>query len=288
MAADVAAPTADRRRRRRRPRAAFAARGVLAPRSARTAARSSASSSSCCIVLVALFAPTASRRIRPIEQFRDAVRAPPVWDDGGTWRFLLGTDGVGRDMLSRLIYGARVSLFIGLSVMACRFVVGVVARACSPAIAAAVVDVAIMRAHGPDPGGAEPGARRAGRRHARAQPRQHHRRRHDRLSCRATCAWRARPRSAELSKDYVTAARVAGVGPLRLMLIDRAAELPRAADRAGGARLLRAPSSRRRRSASSASAPSRRRRNGARCWPMRANSSSSDPVDRHPARASPS
>ena len=52
----------------------------------------------------------------PIEQFRDAVRAPPVWA-GGTWRFPFGTDGDGRDMLSRLIYGARVSLFIGVAVM---------------------------------------------------------------------------------------------------------------------------------------------------------------------------
>ena len=39
---------------------------------------------------------------------------PPVWQDGGSWRFLLGTDALGRDILSRLIYGARFSLFIGL------------------------------------------------------------------------------------------------------------------------------------------------------------------------------
>src|SRR5437763_16713522 len=37
----------------------------------------------------------------PIEQFRDAVKAPPVWEAGGSWRFILGTDGAGRDMLSR-------------------------------------------------------------------------------------------------------------------------------------------------------------------------------------------
>ena len=53
----------------------------------------------------------------PIEQFRDAVRAPPIWQSGGSARFILGTDGAGRDMLSRLIFGARVSLFIGLAVM---------------------------------------------------------------------------------------------------------------------------------------------------------------------------
>src|SRR5262249_8391826 len=43
----------------------------------------------------------------PAEQYRDAILTPPVWEHGGDWRFLLGTDAVGRDMLSRLIYGAR-------------------------------------------------------------------------------------------------------------------------------------------------------------------------------------
>ena len=41
---------------------------------------------------------------------------PPVWD-GGTWEYLLGTDPLGRDMLSRLVYGARLSLLIGVSVV---------------------------------------------------------------------------------------------------------------------------------------------------------------------------
>ena len=53
----------------------------------------------------------------PLEQFRDATKLPPVWSEKGDWRFLLGTDALGRDMLSRLIYGARVSLFIGLMVV---------------------------------------------------------------------------------------------------------------------------------------------------------------------------
>ena len=62
----------------------------------------------------------------PFEQFREAVRAPPAWEEGGSARFLLGTDGLGRDMLTRLIYGARVSLFIGVTVMCVSFVIGVV------------------------------------------------------------------------------------------------------------------------------------------------------------------
>jgi len=40
---------------------------------------------------------------------------PPVWMDGGDWRALLGTDFQGRDILSRLLYGARVSLIVGIT-----------------------------------------------------------------------------------------------------------------------------------------------------------------------------
>lgn len=46
----------------------------------------------------------------PNWQFRDAVLVPPAWVDSGDRRFLLGTDDVGRDLLSRLIHGARLSL----------------------------------------------------------------------------------------------------------------------------------------------------------------------------------
>ena len=68
------------------------------------------------VVLLAIFADVVSP-YPPNEQFREFVRLPPVWSEKGDWRFLLGTDGLGRDTLSRLIHGARVSLFIGLSVM---------------------------------------------------------------------------------------------------------------------------------------------------------------------------
>ncbi|MBI2857407.1 MAG: ABC transporter permease [Chloroflexi bacterium] len=39
---------------------------------------------------------------------------PPVWDEGGSVRHLLGTDNLGRDVLSRIIYGTRVSLVVGV------------------------------------------------------------------------------------------------------------------------------------------------------------------------------
>ncbi|MBP7337631.1 ABC transporter permease subunit [Niveispirillum sp.] len=61
----------------------------------------------------------------PAEQFRDFVLLPPAWIDGGNWAFPLGTDDIGRDMLSRLIHGARLSLFIGLLVVTLSLAVGV-------------------------------------------------------------------------------------------------------------------------------------------------------------------
>src|SRR5690606_32770675 len=51
----------------------------------------------------------------PGAQFRDALLTPPAWLEGGQARFLLGTDELGRDLLSRLIHGARLSLLIGLA-----------------------------------------------------------------------------------------------------------------------------------------------------------------------------
>jgi dipeptide transport system permease protein len=95
------------------------------------------------IVLLALTANVVAPH-SPIAQFRDAVRAPPVWQAGGSWRFPLGTDGDGHDMLSRLIFGARVSLFIGLSVMCVSFIVGV-ALGLAAAMAGPVVDVGVTR-----------------------------------------------------------------------------------------------------------------------------------------------
>ena len=132
------------------------------------------------VVLLAIFADVVAPH-SPIEQFRDAVRAPPVWAGGGSWRFVLGTDGDGHDMLSRLIFGARVSLFIG--------VVGDERLASSSAsrsgllaaMAGSIVDVVDHAADGPHHGGAEPGAGDPRRRDPRAEPRQHHRRGDDRL-----------------------------------------------------------------------------------------------------------
>ena len=69
------------------------------------------------VVLVVLIAVAALADVvaphSPIEQFRDHFLTPPAWQAGGNPSFPLGTDDVGRDMLSRLVYGARLSLLIG-------------------------------------------------------------------------------------------------------------------------------------------------------------------------------
>ena len=49
---------------------------------------------------------------------------PPVWHDTGTWKNILGTDDLGRDILSRLIYGARVSLAVAVVSVGLAFVFG--------------------------------------------------------------------------------------------------------------------------------------------------------------------
>lgn len=68
------------------------------------------------IVLIAVFAPLIAPH-SPSAQNRDAFLVPPFWQEGGSLTYLLGTDAVGRDMLSRLIYGSQFSLFIGLFVV---------------------------------------------------------------------------------------------------------------------------------------------------------------------------
>ncbi|MFZ5957573.1 ABC transporter permease subunit [Pseudomonas knackmussii] len=77
------------------------------------------------IIFCALFAPWVAPH-DPSEQFRDFLLTPPVWLQGGNAQFLLGTDEVGRDMLSRLMHGARLSLLIALSSVVISLVPGLV------------------------------------------------------------------------------------------------------------------------------------------------------------------
>lgn len=52
---------------------------------------------------------------------------PPAWIEGGDWAFPLGCDALGRDILSRIIYGARISIFIGVAVIILATGVGILA-----------------------------------------------------------------------------------------------------------------------------------------------------------------
>lgn len=76
------------------------------------------------VVFCALFAPWVAP-FDPSEQFRDALLTPPSWSEGGQMQYLLGTDELGRDLLSRLIHGARLSLLIGLSSVVMSLIPGI-------------------------------------------------------------------------------------------------------------------------------------------------------------------
>jgi dipeptide transport system permease protein len=150
-----------------------------------------------------------------IEQFRDATLQPPMWQAGGSAKFILGTDPVGRDMLSRLIHGTRLSLLIGLVSVSLSLSIGVVLGLVAgyfrgvletailrlmdimlalPSLLLAVAVVAIL------------GPGLLNTMYAIAVVMLPH---YARLTRAAVIS--------EVSKDYVNASRIAGAGTLRLM-----------------------------------------------------------------------
>ena len=98
------------------------------------------------IVLAALFAPW----ITPQDPFDPAqldlldAFTPPVWAEGGDWRFVLGTDDQGRDLYSAMLHGARISLLVGFASVLLAALVGV-ALGLVAGYAGGAVDAAIMR-----------------------------------------------------------------------------------------------------------------------------------------------
>lgn len=76
------------------------------------------------MVILAVLAPSIAPH-DPIELFTGKEQLPPIFMDGGDSQFLLGTDDAGRDTLSRILYGARYSLFIGLSATTLAMIMGV-------------------------------------------------------------------------------------------------------------------------------------------------------------------
>jgi len=65
------------------------------------------------LILAAVFAPMISPH-DPLEQDLFAARLPPFWQQGADPAYLLGTDSLGRDLLSRMLYGARLALTVAL------------------------------------------------------------------------------------------------------------------------------------------------------------------------------
>jgi peptide/nickel transport system permease protein len=77
------------------------------------------------IMLMALLAPLLAPH-DPYGQDLSRRLIPPIWHDKGTWVHPLGTDPLGRDYLSRLIYGSQISLLIGFSVMVISGLIGTI------------------------------------------------------------------------------------------------------------------------------------------------------------------
>jgi len=82
------------------------------------------------VVFAAVFAPYIAPH-HPLQQDLTRSRQPPAWHDAGSWEYPLGTDSLGRDMFSRIVYGTRVSLtvgFLGVTIaMSIGLVLGLVA-----------------------------------------------------------------------------------------------------------------------------------------------------------------
>jgi len=74
-------------------------------------------------IMMAIFAPFLSPHDPLATSLYDQIK-PPVWHETGTWKNILGTDELGRDTLSRIIYGARVSLTVAIVSVGIAFTLG--------------------------------------------------------------------------------------------------------------------------------------------------------------------
>ena len=167
------------------------------------------------LLLLAIFADLIAPHA-PGATNNDAFLLPPAWQAGSSWSYPLGTDAIGRDMLSRLIYGARLSLAIGIVVVTIAVVAGTALGLAAgffrgaleiailrlmdilltmPSLLLAIVIVAIL---GPGMMNAVLAVAVVVLPH------------YVRIARAAVIT--------EMAKDYVTAARVGGAGRLRLMV----------------------------------------------------------------------
>jgi peptide/nickel transport system permease protein len=95
-------------------------------------------------VLVAAFAPLIAPYPPGKQSLANRLR-PPAWVEGGSTQHLLGTDQLGRDLLSRLIYGSRVSLSVGVTAAALGGLLGVALGLVSGYWAGSLADTLFMR-----------------------------------------------------------------------------------------------------------------------------------------------
>jgi dipeptide transport system permease protein len=95
------------------------------------------------VLLMALFAPWIAP-YPPDLTNNAAFLKPPAWQEGGSRAYLLGTDAIGRDILSRLMHGARLSLVIGIAVVTLSVVVGTVLGLVAGYFKG-ILEIAIMR-----------------------------------------------------------------------------------------------------------------------------------------------
>jgi ABC-type dipeptide/oligopeptide/nickel transport system permease subunit len=112
----------------------------------RKLARNPAALAGSLILLVVVAAALAAPWVAPHDPARQSLIrrfTPPVWAAGGSTSYLLGTDQVGRDILSRMVHGARVSLLVGVSAVLVSLLVGVSLGLLS-GFRGGRVDVAIM------------------------------------------------------------------------------------------------------------------------------------------------
>ena len=95
------------------------------------------------IIAMGVLAPLVSPH-DPLEQNLARRLTPPGWIAGGDWHYPLGTDQLGRDIASRIIYGTRVSLVVGFGTVSIAGTIGVILGVVS-SFFGGLVDDAIMR-----------------------------------------------------------------------------------------------------------------------------------------------
>jgi|TARA_B110000263_G_scaffold80290_1_gene70242 dipeptide transport system permease protein len=168
------------------------------------------------VILMALFADVISPH-GPAEQFREFAKLPPAWMEDGQLQFFLGTDYAGRDMLSRIIHGSRLSLLAGCVVVVLSMSIGVLLGLIA-GYRGGWIETLIMRVM--DTIMAVPGLLLALVLVAILGP--------GLLNAMVAIAITYTPSFVrltrastliELNRDYVTASKVAGAGPARLMFI---------------------------------------------------------------------